>query len=263
VFVHESAFLQTNGIAVRGRAGVLLVDPGLEEAELSCLADDLEAGGHAVVAGFATHPDWDHVLWHPRLGSGPRYGTARCAAAIREQLSAPGAKAEIVAHLDGTGIADTVPMELLGEITGLPDGTGSVPWDGPEARIVEHRAHADGHAALFLEERGVLLAGDMLSDTLIPMLDIEGGSDPVGEYLAGLRLLEDLAGDVDVAVPGHGSVAGPGELKVRIERDRAYVLALRDGVTPDDPRLGPAVRPGWEWMNDVHTHQARGLAERS
>ena len=37
--------------------------------------------------------------------------------------------------------------------------------------IVEHQAHAIGHAAVLLADRGVLLAGDMLSDVLIPLLD--------------------------------------------------------------------------------------------
>ena len=36
--------------------------------------------GQPVVAGFSTHPHWDHLLWHARLGATPRYATARCAA---------------------------------------------------------------------------------------------------------------------------------------------------------------------------------------
>jgi glyoxylase-like metal-dependent hydrolase (beta-lactamase superfamily II) len=35
--------------------------------------------------------------------------------------------------------------------------------------IIEHQAHAVGHAAVLLADRGVLLAGDMLSDVLIPL----------------------------------------------------------------------------------------------
>jgi len=35
-----------------------------------------------VVAGFATHRDWDHVLWDAALRDAPRFGIARCAAAI-------------------------------------------------------------------------------------------------------------------------------------------------------------------------------------
>src|SRR6476646_550285 len=41
VLVHQSEFLQTNAVVVRGTAGVLLVDPGLTGAEMACLADDL------------------------------------------------------------------------------------------------------------------------------------------------------------------------------------------------------------------------------
>jgi hypothetical protein len=45
----------------------------------------------------------------------------------------------------------------------------------------------------------------------------------------------------------------------RIERDLAYVLAVRDGREPDDPRIGPAAKPGWEWVSDLHHGQARRL----
>lgn len=213
-----------------------------------------------IAEGFSTHPDWDHLLWHVRLGEAPRYGTARCAAAVREELSDPDAKTHITEHLAETEIAGKVPLDLYGLITALPAGTARIPWDGPEVRIIEHRAHAPGHAALLIEERGVLLAGDMLSDVLVPMLDLNGAADPIEDYLSALRLLEGVAADVDVVVPGHGSVGGTGQVRERIERDRAYVLALRDGREPDDPRIGPSAKPGWEWVRDLHHGQARSLA---
>jgi glyoxylase-like metal-dependent hydrolase (beta-lactamase superfamily II) len=263
VLVHESEFLQSNAIVVQGRAGVLLIDPGVQDHEMACLANDLSDLGQTVVAGFSTHPHWDHLLWHPQLGAAPRYGTARCAATVEEELSDPGAKAEITAHLAETEIAGQVPLELYGLITALPAGTAQISWDGPEVRIIEHQAHAPGHAALFIEERGILVAGDMLSDVLIPMLDLNGTADPVEDYLAALRLLEAVAGDVDVVVPGHGSVGGADQVRARIELDRAYVLALRDGHDPSDPRIGPSAKPGWEWVSDVHDGQAARLAQRS
>jgi glyoxylase-like metal-dependent hydrolase (beta-lactamase superfamily II) len=260
VLVHESEFIQSNAVVVHGGAGVLLIDPGVQGHEMACLANDVSGSGQTVVAGFATHPHWDHILWHAGFGAAPRYGTARCAASVRDQLSEPNAKADIADHLAETEIAGQVPMDLLGLITALPAGTARVPWDGPEARIVEHQAHAPGHAALFIEERGVLVAGDMLSDVLIPMVDLNGTADPIDDYLAALRLLESVAGDADVVVPGHGSVGGPGEVRTRIDRDRAYVLALRAGEVPDDPRLGPSAKPGWEWVTDVHNGQVHRLA---
>ncbi|WP_336216922.1 MBL fold metallo-hydrolase [Nonomuraea sp. LPB2021202275-12-8] len=263
VLVHESEFVQSNAVVVHGRAGVLLIDPGVQGREMVCLANDLSDSGQTVVAGFSTHPDWDHLLWHAQLGAAPRYGTARCAATVRDQLSGPGAKARIADHLLETEIAGQVPLDLLGLIIGLPAETAQIPWDGPQVRIIEHQAHAPGHAALFIEERGVLVAGDMLSDVLVPMLDLDGTADPIEDYLAALRLLEGVAGDVDVVVPGHGSVGGADQAHARIERDRAYVLALREGHVPSDPRVGPSAKPGWEWVSDVHNGQLQSLARRS
>jgi glyoxylase-like metal-dependent hydrolase (beta-lactamase superfamily II) len=262
VFVHQSALLENNTVVVEGRAGVLLVDPGITGDEMTCLADDLRRSGRPVVAGFATHPDWDHVLWHADLGEAPRYGTARCAAFLQDLLSQADWQTRVAEGLPPE-IAEDTPLDLFGRITGLPAGTEQIPWDGPRVRIVEHPAHAPGHAALLIEGRGVLVAGDMLSDVLIPMLDDpRGTNDPVEDYLLGLRLLEGVADDVEIVVPGHGSVGGTEQVRARIEQDRAYVHALRDGRAPGDPRIGPSAKPRWEWVSDIHEGQAESLARR-
>jgi glyoxylase-like metal-dependent hydrolase (beta-lactamase superfamily II) len=262
VLIHESEFVQSNAIVVQGRAGVLLIDPGVTGDEMACLANDLRELRRPVVAGFSTHPHWDHLLWHARLGSAPRYGTARCAATIRDRLSDAGAKARVAALIP-PDIAEQVPLDLLGLIAGVPAETARIPWDGPQVRIIEHQAHAPGHAALFIEERGVLVAGDMLSDVLIPMLSLNDTADPIEDYLAALQLLEGVAGDVDVLVPGHGSIGEADQVHARIDQDRAYVHALREGHVPSDPRVGPSAKPGWEWVSDVHDGQAQRLARRS
>jgi glyoxylase-like metal-dependent hydrolase (beta-lactamase superfamily II) len=259
VLVHESEFCQSNAVVVQGRAGVLLVDPGVLAHEMAALADDLRELGQPVVAGFSTHPHWDHLLWDARLGAAPRYGTARCAATVRDWLSDPGWKARTTGLIP-PDIAGQVPLDLLGLVTGLPAETARIPWDGPQVRIVEHQAHAPGHAALLIEERGVLIAGDMLSDVLIPMLDFNGTADPIEDYLAALRLLEGAAGDVDVLVPGHGSVGGADQVRARIDQDRAYVHALRDAGVLSDPRVGPAAKEGWDWVAGVHAGQLQRLA---
>lgn len=108
----------------------------------------------------------------------------------------------------------------------------------------------------------MLVAGDMLSDVLIPMLDVQA-ADPIEDYLVGLRLHEGVADDVDVLVPGHGSVGTADQVRARIDQDRAYVHAVRDGADPDDPRIGPSAEPGWEWVSDVHAGQLQSLAGRS
>ncbi len=266
VEVHQSDLLRNNAVVVHGDDGVLLVDPGLTGDEMTCLATDLSRSGRTVSAGFATHPDWDHVLWHPSLGDVPRYGTARCAAVMQELRSNDGWERR-VAEMVPPEIAGDVPLDLFGLVTGLPDDTGHVPWGGRRVRVIEHPAHAPGHAALLVEDRGVLVAGDMLSDLFVPMLDDwddtgHHAGDPIEAYLEGLRLLEPVVRDVDVVIPGHGSVGVGDEVRTRLDRDRAYLHALRDGDDPDDPRIGPSVEEGWEWVADIHAGQAQQVAQR-
>ena len=158
VWVRQSEWVWSNAIVVRGDGGLILVDPGIDGADLDELADDVDRLGLPVVAGFSTHCHWDHLLWHSRFGDVPRYATAanaHTAAEVRERAQAMAAES-----------ASGVPLELIGLLTPLPEDGGPVP-----GTIIEHEAHAVGHAAVLLADRRVLLAGDMLSDVLIPMLD--------------------------------------------------------------------------------------------
>jgi glyoxylase-like metal-dependent hydrolase (beta-lactamase superfamily II) len=252
VLVHQSDFCQSNSVIVRGRPGVLLVDPGIHGHELAALADELIEHGDEVTVGFSTHPHWDHLLWHPRLGTATRYGTARCAATVRARLD--------VGRDMATQSAEGVSLDLFGAVVAVPPGTECIPWDGPRVRIVEHQAHAPGHAALVIENDRVLVAGDMLSDVLIPMLDLRGQGNPLQDYLDALRRLEDIASEADLVIPGHGSVGSADELRRRIDQDRAYVIALQAGRDPVDARVGPGAAFGRDWLPAVHARQVSDIA---
>ena len=232
VWVRQSAWVWSNTTVVRGEGGLAVVDPGIEGAELDQLADDLDALGLPVVAGFSTHPHWDHLLWHPRFGDAPRYATPACAHAASEARE----RAQAMAAESASG----VPLELIGLLTPLPADGGPVP-----GTLVEHEAHAIGHAALLLADRGVLIAGDMLSDVLIPLLDPRR-PDQVGAFETALDRLEEAARHVDVVVPGHGAVAEGPEVAARLAADRAYIDALRRGAEPADPRLDQ------DWLAGPH-----------
>jgi hypothetical protein len=93
------------------------------------------------------------------------------------------------------------------------------------------------------------------------LLDLNATADPIEDHLAALRLLESTAGDVDVVIPGHGSVGGADQVRARIDQDRAYLLALRDADVPSDPRLGPSATFR-DWLPGVHEGQLQHLARR-
>ncbi|MEV6645978.1 MBL fold metallo-hydrolase [Amycolatopsis sp. NPDC051371] len=223
VWVRQSEWVWSNAVVVRGEAGLTLVDPGIDGSDLNQLADDVDRLGIPVVAGFATHLHWDHLLWHARFGDVPRYATSACAQAapaVRERAQAMAAES-----------ASGIPLELIGLVTPLPADGGGVPGE-----LIEHDAHAIGHAAVLLADRGVLLAGDMLSDVLIPMLDPRR-PDQVSVYQAALDRLGEAVRNVDVVIPGHGAVAEGPEIAARLAADHAYIDTLRRGEEPADARL--------------------------
>ncbi len=241
VWVRQSEWVWTNSIVVHGEDGLILIDPGIDGSELNQLADDVDGLGIPVVAGFSTHPHWDHLLWHPRFGDVPRYATAagaHLAGQTREEQQAGAAES-----------ASGIPLELIALVTPLPADGGPVPGE-----IIEHRAHAIGHAAVLLADRGVLLAGDMLSDILIPLFDPRQ-DDQLSAYQTALDRLDEAARHVDVVVPGHGAVAHGPEVAARLAAEHAYIDALRQGVQPVDARLDA------EWLSGIHQsnlEQARG-----
>ena len=239
VWVRQSSWVWSNAVVIRAEEGLTLVDPGIGGADLAELADDVERLGVPVVAGFSTHPHWDHLLWHPRFGDVPRYGTPTCARVATEARE----RAQTMAAES----AEDVPLDLVARLDPLPAGGGAVPGE-----VLEHDAHAPGHAALLLPDRGVLVAGDLFSDVLIPLLD-PGRPGQLDAFDAALDLLAPALAQVDVLVPGHGAVALGPEVGARLVADRAYLAALRRGEEPADPRLSH------EWLGTPHrANQAHG-----
>ena len=210
-------------------ATCLVVDPGITHDEIEGLAGELGRRGWTPVAGFSTHPHWDHVLWSASLGDVPRWATAAAADDVRQHLAETlrAADAEAPGH----------DHSRTARLTPLPEGAGTVPWEGPRTVVLPYDGHRRGSAALLLPDVGVLVAGDMLSDVEIPLLDHEA-ADPVGDYRAALDRLERASAAVDVLVPGHGTVGDGVELRRRLAADRAYLDALVGTDPVNDARLG-------------------------
>jgi hydroxyacylglutathione hydrolase len=220
-------YLTTTTVVVGADGGCLVIDPAIERSDLLLLAAELASLGLRPVAGWSTHPHWDHVLWCRELGDVPRYAAPRAAA------TAAARRARLVAAAE-----ESVPghdLDLLGRVTALE--SAGIPWNGPVALVLTHDGHAPGHGAVFLPGAGVLIAGDMCSDVEIPLLD-ETGPGALADYRAGLALLGGQTG-VRWVVPGHGHVGDTAEFRRRLAEDGRYLDALEAGVGALEP--GPDV----------------------
>jgi hydroxyacylglutathione hydrolase len=244
VFVTTSpVYLTTTTIVVGAGGGCLLIDPALTPAELAGLGEWLGGSGLRPAVGWATHPHWDHVLWSRSLGTSvPRYATAKAVAAADQ------ARGDMIAEADAAACGHD--RDLLGRLLPVPGPGESIPWDGPRAQLIAHDGHAPGHAAIWLPDSGVLVAGDMLSDVEIPLLDA-GAADPLGGYRAGLDRLASVPG-VRLLVPGHGHVGDGAALRARLAMDVRYLDAVQAGQGADDPRLHG---PGAAWLRAEHMRQ--------
>ena len=201
------------------------------------------------------------MLWHADLGDAPRYGTARCAAAMRELRSEPGlagprrprgCRRRSPTTYRWTCSASSPacpPARRASRGTAQPSGSSST------------RRTAPGHAALL--DRGT------------------PGSRRRRHALRRVRpdaRRLDRHRRPDRGLPRRAAAAGgrggrrrrrhPGSRVASAEPIRSapgsswtarYVHALRDGRAPDDPRIGPSAKPGWEWVSDIHAGQAQRL----
>lgn len=238
VFVMTSEKFATTSTMVRRGASVMLVDPAWTVTELNDIVGWVAARGLRVTAGFCTHAHHDHMLWHPQFGDAPRWASATSVAKAHEW------HAELTAMLD-----DDYPPEWPNPLDGICAlGSATIPSPFGDDQLAEsielvvHDGHSPGHTALLLAERGVILAGDMLSDIELPL---PFSPDDLPSYLAALDLLAPAVSKAAVLVPGHGRVASkPME---RLDADRRYLDDVMNGRDANDPRRG---LPG---MSEAHT----------
>ncbi|NLE72220.1 MAG: MBL fold metallo-hydrolase [Actinomycetales bacterium] len=256
VHVATAAMWATTTTVVTADDGAcLLVDPAVTVDDVHGLAETLAVLGWRPVAGFSTHPHWDHVLWSARLGDPARWATPEACRVARER------REQILRDADTE--APGHDHVAIGRLTALPTGAGEpssgvrLPWSGPTALVLPHSAHCPGSAALVLPDPGVICVGDLLSDREVPLLDLDA-PDPVGDHLRALEVVEAAiaAHGVRVVVPGHGTVTDAEGARRRAERDRAYLAALVAGDPIDDDRLDDP------WVAGEHERQVTWAAAR-
>jgi glyoxylase-like metal-dependent hydrolase (beta-lactamase superfamily II) len=215
-------YATTSTVFLDGAGGALVIDPAFLPDELVAIPDDLAALGVRCVGGLATHEHYDHVLWHPDLGEGPRWSSAGTVRRLDD------ARAALLSPLAEYLTPDLVA--IAGRLVPLPDGT--LPWSGPQAIVIEHDAHAPAHVAVHVPDSGVFVAGDMLSDVELPM---PGHDESLEHYAEGLESLRTAVWSARWLIPGHGNVTD--DPRSRYEADVKYLDDLLAGRAPDGPRI--------------------------
>ena len=247
IWIGTSRRYQSISTVIRGDDGTaLVIDPNWDADELAAVPAELLALGIPCGLGLATHQHYDHVLWHPDLGSPPRWSSRWTVWALenrREELLAPllgDLPADAIAlagrlvAVPGGRAPEAVPDPATPRATGVLPEPYALPWNGREIVLHEHDAHAPGHVAVEVVDRRTVVSGDMGSDIELPMPD--DANPDLSAYLQGLDALAVVAARCDVLIPGHGTPSrNPIE---RIDADRRYLDDLLTRGDSDDPRIG-------------------------
>jgi glyoxylase-like metal-dependent hydrolase (beta-lactamase superfamily II) len=186
-------------------------------------ADAVEVTGAPVLQGTIDHYQcekvWGSDAWVPQL-----------AAWFAQQ----GVPPEVTGELLEVGSVYRTFVHFVAEVRLLREGDEVAGW-----RVIEFPGHADGHICLLKD--GVLIAGDHLLPRITPAVGLYPDSrpDPLGDFMASLERVVELA--PTVALPGHGEPIGD-----PAGRAREIVQHHRDRLDETEAALRGGPQTGYE-----------------
>lgn len=206
-------------IASDGHAWV--IDPGMAPAEVDGMQQLVRSRSLRVEAVFLTHHHWDHIM-----GVGA-FGDARVIAhaSFKRVWAAKGAQNR--EWLEGWFHDEKLALpewDLSPSPTEFFHAQKKYQLGSLEITAIPLAGHTADQAGLYIPAEGTLWAADCLSDLEIPYASFSSAA-----FMRSMRKLLPL--DIQRIVPGHGHpTASASESTARIERDLAYLKALRAGV---------------------------------
>lgn len=216
----------TNTLLI-GREQLWIVDPAPPDPEPQALlfaaVDSVIAEGGCLAGVLLTHHHPDHV------------GAVR-ATVDRYGVTVAG-HPETLARTSGVALTRALTGGDVLELGAAPDG--STGW---RLEVLDTPGHTMGHLAFRESRYGAVIAGDLVSTLSTIVIDPPEGH--LGTYLASLRGLLALAGELGTLYPGHGPPVRDARvvlhqtLRHREERLAKVAAALATGVQSAEELLG-------------------------
>lgn len=198
----------------------LLLDPAYFPCEIdriaACLLERTARAEHVVL----THSDWDHVVGPARW---PKAAVVASSEFPRRTSSEGDRILEALEAFDRKLYVAREGSFALPEATALVGSPSDLVWGGQRVHLLPAGGHTPDGLMLLLRERGILFAGDHLSDREIPFV-----GDSVRAYRETLEQVRKMtrSGEIQTLVPGHGEICGAGGILERIEEDTDYLGRL-------------------------------------
>jgi len=232
ITVFQSIIQQTNSAVVVSAGSVLISDPAWlpgEIAEIAAYAK--QPVGRIPPRLLFTHSDFDHIL-----GYGAFPGSNVIASKGLKQHPNKKAVIQEIREWDNNNFfSRNYPMEFPQVDMPIPADGAEFPFGKTRLRFFLSPGHNMDGIFTLVEEPGILLAGDYLSDFELPIIHYS-----YQDYVDTLRKAEKLiiGGQVRLLVPGHGKVTqDPMEMKRRLKVAFDYLKQLEDALSRKDETL--------------------------
>ena len=199
-----------------GSRDALAIDCGLLESEGQAMADFIAARNFAADKLALTHCHNDHILG----------GKAFERAVVFAHANAP---AVIQRHLGSFArywkISEEEASQRLLRPTVLFNGELSIDLGGRAVRFIHTPGHCEDHISAYLEKQQVLIAGDVVVNSIIPAF-MDGDSRILEATLGRLKLLP-----IKKLLPGHGTlIVGQANVHEAIDWTIGYLRNVRSRV---------------------------------
>ncbi|WP_088068537.1 MBL fold metallo-hydrolase [Gottfriedia luciferensis] len=232
VTVFQSALYQTNSTVVETDDCIIVVDPTWLPNEINEIKRYIEAiKKERPVYLYFTHGDFDHIIGYYAFSDAQTIGSENLHNHPEKEIKVE----KIRQFYNDNYIKHDEPIVF-------PSIDLIIKEDGQKIQIGQTTlqfSHAPGHTKdglfLYIEELGVWITGDYLSDFELPIV-----FDSVKSYYDTLNKAENLLSNFDnhLLIPGHGQIAtDKNEIMKRIKLGRDYLQRLQIAVQEEDEKM--------------------------
>jgi len=229
ITVFQSIIQQTNSAVITSSGSVLISDPAWLPAEIAEIANySKPPAGRLPPRLLFTHGDFDHIL-----GYGAFRGSNVIASNAFKDRTDKAAVIQEIREWDNKHYLDR-PYPLEFPKVDMPINSDGRDFPFGKTRLLFLLAPGHNSDGIFtlVEEPGVFLSGDYLSDFELPIINFS-----YIEYCKTLRKAEQLinSGMVRLLVPGHGKVTQDRkEMARRLKVAFDYLAQLENAVRRKD-----------------------------
>ncbi|QKE75377.1 MBL fold metallo-hydrolase [Arthrobacter citreus] len=225
VTVFQSVLFQTNSTVVATDDCIIIVDPTWLPHEINEIKEYVESiKNNRPIYLYFTHGDFDHIIGYNAFPNAQTIGSENLHNHPEKEIKV----SKIRQFYNDNYINHVEPIEFPRVDLIISEEGQEIKIGQTTLRFYNAPGHTQDGLFLYIENLGIWITGDYLSDFELPIV-----FDSVKSYYNTLDKAEELIStfELTLLIPGHGQVSSnKKEINRRIELGRNYLKRLQNAV---------------------------------